>query len=235
MPYFPPNFPLSQSFWGPNFPLRHLSNIAILGHCNVVNKFNTSRQYSSMLLFFLNIVTYFVLSKQIWILYDQLFLEFPYEGKSLSASLQHRRPNSYLHKEILRRKKSNFGRRVFIFVLPIQNKSPFGFLRKNNNFLQNWKDVVKFIDNMAETQNRDANDLRWQICTSLGNRVSGPDYRKMEHGKTLWWGCCLKKNVKTIVSKGGHPSFKSLSLALLWVLKRSIMKVINFGQKTFLT
>ena len=125
MPYFPPNFPLSQSFWGPNFPLRHPSNIAIFGHCNVVNKFNTSRQYSSMLLFFLNIVTYFVLSKQIWILYDQLFLEFPYEGKSLSASLQHRRPNSYLPKEILRRKKSNFGRRVFIFVLPIQNKSPF--------------------------------------------------------------------------------------------------------------
>ena len=53
------------------------------------------------------------------------FLEFPYEGKSLSASLQQKRPTSYLHKEILRRKKSNFGRRVFIFVLPIRNKSPF--------------------------------------------------------------------------------------------------------------
>ena len=65
----------------------------------------TCFQYSSKLLFFLNIVTYFVLSKQIWILYDQLFLEFPYEGKSLSASLQHRRPISYLHKEILWRKK----------------------------------------------------------------------------------------------------------------------------------
>ena len=53
------------------------------------------------------------------------FVEFPYEGKSLSASLQHRRPTSYLHKEILRREKSNFGRRIFIFILPIRNKSPF--------------------------------------------------------------------------------------------------------------
>ena len=33
----------------------------------------TSFQYSSKLLFFLNIVTYFVLSKQIWILNDKLF------------------------------------------------------------------------------------------------------------------------------------------------------------------
>ena len=29
------------------------------------------------------------------------------------------------HKEIIRREKLNFGRRVFIFVLPIRNKSPF--------------------------------------------------------------------------------------------------------------
>ena len=43
----------------------------------------------------------------------------------MSAPLQHRRPTSYLHEEILRRKNSNFGRRVFIFVLPIRNKSPF--------------------------------------------------------------------------------------------------------------
>ena len=41
-------------------------------------------------------------------IFDQspgLFLEFPYEGKSLSAYLEHRRPTSYLHKEILPRKK----------------------------------------------------------------------------------------------------------------------------------
>ena len=82
--------------------------ISVLFFGNVVTNFNTSRQYSRLLLFFLNIVTYFVLSKEILILYDQLFLEFPYEGKSLSASLQHRRPNSYLHKEILRREKIEF-------------------------------------------------------------------------------------------------------------------------------
>ena len=35
MPYFPPNVPLSQSFWGPNFPLRHPSKISILGHWNL--------------------------------------------------------------------------------------------------------------------------------------------------------------------------------------------------------
>ena len=44
-------------------------------------------------------------------------------------------------------------------------------------------------------------------------------------------GLLFKKNVKTVVSKRWHPSFMSLSLALFWVLKRSIMKVINFGQK----
>ena len=32
MPYFPPNFPLSQSFLGQKFPLWHPSKIAILGH-----------------------------------------------------------------------------------------------------------------------------------------------------------------------------------------------------------
>ena len=89
------------------------------------NKLTTSFQYSSNFVFFLNIVTYFALSKQIWIVYDQLFLEFPYEGKSLSASLQHRRPTSYLHKEILRRKNLNFGPSVFIFALLIRNKSLF--------------------------------------------------------------------------------------------------------------
>ena len=38
---------------------------------------------------------------------------------------------------------------------------------------------------MTETQNKDANNLRWQVCTGLGIRVSGPEYRKMEHGETL--------------------------------------------------
>ena len=103
--------------------------------------------------------------------------------------------------KILRRKKSYFGRRVFIFVLPIRNKSPFS--GKIKKFLQNWEDDVKFIGNMTKTQNRDANHLRWQKSTSLGIRVPGPEYRKMEHRETLWWGCCCKKNVKTIMFQEG--------------------------------
>ena len=96
-------------------------------------------------------------------------------------------------------KKSNFDRMVFIFVLPIRNKSPFS--GKNNNFLQNWKDVVKFIGNMAETQNRDANHLRWRESVGFGIRVSGPEYREMEHRETMWWGCCCKKRENRCVKK----------------------------------
>ena len=58
---------------------------------------------------------------------------------------------------------------------------------------------------MAETQDRDANHLRWQVSTVLGIRVSGPEYQKMEHRETLWWGCCCKKkNMNTVrCQKGG--------------------------------
>ena len=132
-----------------------------------------------MLLFFLNIVTYFVLSKQIWILYDQLFLEFPYEGKSLLASLQYRRPNSYLHEEILRRKKIEFYR-VFIFVLPMRNKSPFSgkvitsfkIERMSLNLLAIWP--------KHKIEMQILYDGKYVHCTGLGIRVSGPEYRKME-------------------------------------------------------
>ena len=106
-------------------------------------------------------------------------------------------------------RQSNFGRRVFKFILSIRNKSPFS--GKNNNFLQNWKDVVKFIGNVAETQNRDANHLRWQASTGLGIRVSGPEYRKMEHRETLCWSCCCKKHENRYMSKSWHPSFNGRS------------------------
>ena len=78
--------------------------------------------------------------------------------------------------------KSNFGRRVFIFVLPIRNKSPF-----SGKIITSFKmeRMSLNVGNMAETENRDANHLRWQVCTGLGIRVSGPEYRKMEHGETL--------------------------------------------------
>ena len=56
---------------------------SLLSFSAILSKDLTSFQNSRKLLFFLNIVSYFVFSKQIWILYDQLFLEFPYEGKSV--------------------------------------------------------------------------------------------------------------------------------------------------------
>ena len=65
------------------------------------------------------------------------------------------------------------------------------------------------LGNMTKTQNRDANHLRWQKSTSLGIRVPEPEYRKMEHRETLWWGCCCKKRENHYVSRRWHPSFKS--------------------------
>ena len=46
---------------------------------------------------------------------------------------------------------------------------------------------------MAETQNRDATHLRWQKSTGLGIRVSGPEYRKMEHRKHCDGDAVVKK------------------------------------------
>ena len=81
-------------------------------------------------------------------------------------------------------KKSCFGRRVFIFVLPIRNKSPFSG-KIITSFKIERMTLNLPIDNMTKTQNRDANHLRWQKSTSLGIRVPGPEYRKMEHRETL--------------------------------------------------
>ena len=106
----------------PSTPLQMIC-ISIMFFGNVVNNLTTSFQYSSML-FFHEYSDLFRIVKTMDAL-RTTFLEFPYEGKSLSASLQHRRPTSYLYREILRRKKLNFCRRVSIFVFPIPNKSPF--------------------------------------------------------------------------------------------------------------
>ena len=63
---------------------------------------------------------------------------------------------------------------------------------------------------MTQTQKRDANHLRWQESTGFGIHVSWPEYRKMEHKETLWWGCCHKKRENGYVSKRWHPSFKKI-------------------------
>ena len=101
----------------------------------------------------------------------------------------------------------NFGGRVFIFVLLIRNKSLF-----SGQIITYFKiermSLNLGIGNMVETKNRDANHLRWQESTGLGIRVSGPEYRKMEHRETLWWGCCCKKRENRYVPKRWHPCFK---------------------------
>ena len=85
----------------------------------------TSFQYSSKLLFFLNIVTYFVLSKQIWILYDQLFQSFHMKVNRCRHLFSIGGQLLTFIKKFYEGQKSNFGCRIFVFVLPIRNKSPF--------------------------------------------------------------------------------------------------------------
>ena len=55
---------------------------------------------------------------------------------------------------------------------------------------------------MSETQNRDANHLRWQESTGFGICVSEPEYRKMEHRKHCD-GVAVVENVKTVMCQNG--------------------------------
>ena len=50
--------------------------------------------------------------------------------------------------------------------------------RKNNNFLEYWQEVVKFIANIAEKDNRDANHLQrswWHQSSTLASDYALPD------------------------------------------------------------
>ena len=77
----------------------------------------------------------------------------------------------------------NIGRRVFIFVLLIRNKSLCS--GKIIIYLKIERMSLNVgIGNMVETKNRDANHLRWQKSSYLGISVSLPGYRKMEHRET---------------------------------------------------
>ena len=73
---------------------------------------------------------------------------------------------------------------------------------------------------MAETQNRDATQLRWQESTGFGIRVSGPEYRKWSTGKHCD-EVAVVKNVKTVmyVSKRWHSSFNPRP-AGVWLVTR---------------
>ena len=81
-------------------------------------------------------------------------------------------------------KKSNFGRMVFIFVLPIQNKSPF-----SRELIASFK-IERISLNLLAIWPKHKIEMRIiydgkYVLTGLGIRVSGPEYREMEHGETL--------------------------------------------------
>ena len=98
----------------PSTPLRMIC-ISVLLFGNVVNKFNDILSIFKQVVIFPEYSDLFRIVKTNMDTLRPTFLDFQYEGKSLSASLQHRQPTSYLDKEIIRRKKSNFGRRIFVF------------------------------------------------------------------------------------------------------------------------
>ena len=101
-------------------------------------------------------------------------------------------------------KKSYFGRRVFIFVLPIRNKSPFSgkiitsfnIQRMTLNLLAIWpkhKIEMQIIYDGRKVQ-------VWEFVSQ------GLNIGKWSTGKHCD-GVAVAKNVKTIVSRRWHPSF----------------------------
>ena len=135
------------------------------------------------------------------------FAEFLYEGKKLAAYAEEMPTTIYLHMETLKK----VGREVFIFVLTIRNKSLYS--GKQNNLLEYWKEVVKFINNIAEKGNKDANysqrswwhqssTLRSDYAlpeTNIGKRTTGPH----------WDGVALVRTV--LCQKGGTLPLKTAS------------------------
>ena len=107
--------------------------------------------------------------------------------------------------EILLRKKSYFGRRVFIFVLPIRNKSPF-----SGKIITSFK-IERMTLNLLAI--RPKHKIEMQIIYD-GRKVQvwefvsqGLNIGKWSTGKHCG-GVAVVKNVKTIVSRRWHSSFK---------------------------
>ena len=151
-------------------------------------------------------MTYFVLAKQIWIPYDKntifSFVEFPYEGKKMATYAEKGVCTIYLHMETL----AKVGRKVSIFF---GNTKLVTIFRKNNNLLEYWQYVVKFIANIAEKDKRDANHLQgswWHQSSTLASDYALPD---TNIGKWItgphWDVVGLVKTV--FVSERWHPSF----------------------------
>ena len=80
-------------------------------------------------------------------------------------------------------KNSNFGRRVFIFVLPIRNKSPFS--GKTITSLKIEWISLKLLAICPKRKIEMQIIYDGKYVSGLGIRVSGPEYWKMEHRETL--------------------------------------------------
>ena len=162
----------------------------------------SSSQFWRKLLFCLRRVTYFVLAKQIWIPYDQntifSFVEFPYEGKKLAAYAEKRVCTFYLHMETLAKSWS-----LSVHICFGNTKLVTIFRKKN--LLENWQDVVKFIANIAEKDNWDANSLQrswWHQSSTLGSDYALLDTNIGKRTTGLQWdGVALVKTV--LCQKGG--------------------------------
>ena len=132
------------------------------------------------------------------------FVEFIYEGKKLAAYAEEMPITIYLHMKTLKKSWS------WSIHICFNNTKWVTIFRKNNNLLEYWKDVVKFIDNKAEKENRNANHSQrswWHWSSSLrsdyalpetniGKRTTGPH----------WDGVALVKTV--LCQKGGTLPLK---------------------------
>ena len=123
--------------------------------------------------------------------------------------------------EILRRKKSYFGREVFIFVLPIRNKSPFSgkiitsfkIERMTLNLLAIWPKHKKEMQIIYDGRKVQV----WEFVSQ------GLNIGKWSTGKHCDGVVVVKKNVKTIMcQEGGTLLAENSRSTLTWVTGRVV-------------
>ena len=126
------------------------------------------------------------------------FLEFPYEGKSLCIGGQF----LTFKRKFYEGKKTNFDRRIFVFVLPIRNKprisgkiiTSFKIERMSLNLLAIWPK-----HNIDMQIIYDGRKVQVWECVFQGLNIG--KWSTGEHCD----GFAVVKNVKTIVSKYSVP------------------------------
>ena len=141
-------------------------------------------------------------------------LELPYEGKPCRPAFQHRLPTFCLHMEIIPRKKSYFGHRVFIFVLPIRNKSPFSGKIITSFKIERMKFNLLAIWPKHKIEMQTIYDGRkvqiWEFVSQ------GMNIGKWSTGRHCDEVAVVKKNVKTIMCQEGGTL--PLSGRIFWIV-----------------